>query len=528
MSQNKNSFTAIHIRAGNYDVSLPQMLEELCVQVETFDFHSLASFNPAKYSFPYLVMHCGNDEESCLDNAKKIIKRAELYSLPLIVLGFQVDEIMGVLESFFPVVSGARIPFKKSQLFESIEFVKLNYPSTANQDAVVERELAVDTDAEEEAVELDAARADLTFEIALELESLPKELFRHLSKLDLSNLTLGGREYSSKIDLNFLDLSGAIQEDGLTLSDLQAALESFPAWPRGHICRSYFITRKIASAMDIEHSHRKQLSQAAFFFASAITEQHNNLLRTNYYESNLSGVRVKIADAIARSSQLVSSKQLEPGVAETILQFAALVRGDSIDLTTNESLMASILMGAELLDRICFYAGMWNPRAAYQLMRKLKSGFLKELPAPVWSALVKFLSEAIASRQSIFVIPRDVRMNENLMQDLLAIRNTPVKPDQERIPVSELQPGMQLAQPLWTFDGKKLLSEKIVLDQDLVWRIWQLSAVRPLNSPVIVRDSRPKNSVRKTQLPDSVKPPARKNTAPGKGQTSDDDEDDLN
>ena len=38
-------------------------------------------------------------------------------------------------------------------------------------------------------------------------------------------------------------------------------------------------------------------------------------------------------------------------------------------------------------------------------------------------------------------------------------------------------------------EGKPLLEADIVFDQDLIWRLWQLASIRPLNGPLIATQS---------------------------------------
>jgi hypothetical protein len=62
--------------------------------------------------------------------------------------------------------------------------------------------------------------------------------------------------------------------------------------------------------------------------------------------------------------------------------------------------------------------------------------------------------------------------------------------DTESIPLSKLEPGMRLtSKGINTEDGKVLISESMELDQDIIWRLWQLSAIRPLQKKVIVEKS---------------------------------------
>ena len=49
-----------------------------------------------------------------------------------------------------------------------------------------------------------------------------------------------------------------------------------------------------------------------------------------------------------------------------------------------------------------------------------------------------------------------------------------------------LQPGMVLAEPILGINGRLVLRANVRLDQDLIWRLWELSAISTLTSPVKV------------------------------------------
>jgi len=55
------------------------------------------------------------------------------------------------------------------------------------------------------------------------------------------------------------------------------------------------------------------------------------------------------------------------------------------------------------------------------------------------------------------------------------------------IRLSELTPGMRLARPLATLDGKVILQADTLLDQETLFNLWQLCAVRALDARVSVQ-----------------------------------------
>ena len=66
--------------------------------------------------------------------------------------------------------------------------------------------------------------------------------------------------------------------------------------------------------------------------------------------------------------------------------------------------------------------------------------------------------------------------------------------DEEKVKISSLTDGMKLSKPLKSFDGKEILEADLTLDNDLIWRIWQLSSICPLNSPMVIKKNMKKKS----------------------------------
>lgn len=61
--------------------------------------------------------------------------------------------------------------------------------------------------------------------------------------------------------------------------------------------------------------------------------------------------------------------------------------------------------------------------------------------------------------------------------------------DSDQLHLAEMLPGMQLAHPLSTKDGRLLVEKDTILDPDIIWRIWRLASICPLNAPIIQNKS---------------------------------------
>ena len=82
-----------------------------------------------------------------------------------------------------------------------------------------------------------------------------------------------------------------------------------------------------------------------------------------------------------------------------------------------------------------------------------------------------------------------------LLKEVEDTKKYVTKDGEERIKISSLSSGMTLSRPLKSFDGREILEAELRLDDDLIWRIWQLSSICPLNSPVIIKNNKKKKNI---------------------------------
>ena len=134
---------------------------------------------------------------------------------------------------------------------------------------------------------------------------------------------------------------------------------------------------------------------------------------------------------------------------------------------------------------MCIRDRAWSPRAAHQLLRKFKATEIPEIHPMVLACLTKFLSEAVSQNRPAYLVSKKHREDPALKAE----RQQPIASNEHRVTVDQLTPGMKLSRALKSHDGKEVLASDMELDQDLIWRLWQLSAVRPLNSAVVESDS---------------------------------------
>jgi len=314
--------------------------------------------------------------------------------------------------------------------------------------------------------------------------AIPEKLFAVIGELGLFTRSIGGEHYptpSTDEDLirraNFpLKLRPTIELLGLELGSHASR----------HLYRSATMCSSVGAALKLS-SHQSGLARdAVLLMASSLTRKDRSLLRSNFLNVEAAEVRMTLASRMKDSAMKVAIEMGNPEVGQAISAAARVLSGELEGSSDEMALVGAIVVATEITDRICYQSGHWNPRAAHYLMRKCKNGEMAGIPPSVLACIIKLLSEAIAARQLSMLVNKAARSDPALKEEARRVREDPVAQNEEKISMDKLLPGMRLSRPIRTYDGRLVLAEDLILDQDLIWRLWQLSAVRPLNAPVVI------------------------------------------
>jgi hypothetical protein len=143
-------------------------------------------------------------------------------------------------------------------------------------------------------------------------------------------------------------------------------------------------------------------------------------------------------------------------------------------------------MTSDLVDRICWKNGHWDPRGVHLLMHRFSAAEVPDIHPRVLALTLKSLCEALEGMGSNFLRARAFAKEPGLeAQTQAEKKQSPLAESEHQVLLSRLLPGMKTSRPVLTFDGRTIVSKYTMLDEDLIWRLWQIAAVRPL-SPVHV------------------------------------------
>lgn len=424
---------------------------------------------------PILIVDCGRDEGRSKAYIKRLLQSQDIMSYPLVVIGAGADKFESELNKVFPVAATLNHPYEHSALFEGISFISRTFQQVKGDVA-----------------DLNQVEGQKTAPVEKQDHAkVPRLVFEQFFSLNIVERFLGGDQYIFAIQEDRFKDSSYFPDGSQAISIAIANLcEDVGKWGGPHLHRLAYLVHLVMSALSLDESLKISARQAAFFIGWGFAERAKRLMRRDYFSNTDTNYRSEIAEMIRKSAKLVDENlhlNQTRDLLETVAQLVANERGIDHDAQT---ITASAVMASDLVDRVCWQSGYWNPHAACRFLRGVKAGKLSEIHPAVLCCVVKILSEAVVSTSPRFLLDRRVSSDPLLLEKAKQLREQQPEQSEEKVPITALAPGMKLSRPLFSFDGKQVLDADLILDQDLIWRIWQLSAIRPLNAPLIVRQKR--------------------------------------
>ena len=186
-----------------------------------------------------------------------------------------------------------------------------------------------------------------------------------------------------------------------------------------------------------------------------------------------------LLEALQATGEFLSSRIEDELAARTIRAMSALLRRDHGSEFSDVIDDARCVMACEFAGRSCWRKGYWDPVGAYRVLTKLRKKEPIDFGDHVTPLLARTVGESVTHEavKTTVLLPTIRQRNE-------ATFTPPSDPDRHvrAVVISQLLPGMRLAWPLRARDGEILLDADIELDFDLIWRLWQLAALRPIES----------------------------------------------
>lgn len=463
---------------------------------------------------PIVLARCGSDERATVKSVKDLIRNKALHDYPLIIVGKNADAIEGIAENYFETVATLCTPCENSEILDCILFVNNLEKAEAVNPEGKGASLSADSTAASDSHERDrdagitavAAPAFLRERVTATQDRAVKpnhssDIFRQVEALGFDRRSFDAEDFVEIHSLDQIKERGYLPSKAQVRAYAEGLLEELNDRSTAHLCRTNFITSNIGGALALESEMLECSKAAAFLCALAVADSDNQeLLEVNYLLPDDKGNREKISEHMQTSARLVRDSLNEPLIADIIETMGQLIGKVKVDVDEELFFAASLLVASDLVERVCFKRSCWYPRGAHFIMRKARSGELLDLHPVVVGCVVRFVTEAVGSLPGVFVVPK-MKVADKMLQARAAAEATYEPGEGEKkIPITALEPGMILARSLYAYDGRLVLEAGLRLDRDLIWRIWQLAAIRLLNTPCTVANDMPVGETAETRF----------------------------
>lgn len=416
---------------------------------------------------PALIIVDATSAETEVGNRVVQLSGAEkLYDIPLLFLGRQATARTDILarqyEHFFPVDSPLRVPV----LLKQIKLICSTTDLTSVREQI-QRENLEHQKSQRTAVDPKQLSASFGGRIFAESDTLAdfddqKILPKHPKREVLENAM-----------------------DQLTKKDEQLGV---------HIRRVSFASSALANKLKFSDDRDSNVRTVSLLLNEGLYRENPALTKVDFTQLASDSERQAIAAGFRRSADFMMKELSDPLAARTTAVIADLLLGKNVNEDPRVIEEARCAFAAESMDRACWGFGKWNPQGAYRMMRGLQQDPLIASNPAMAETLVRFLGEAVDAHKddpTIFTPQKPRTLEQKKIIDLHEAQAKKEFSSSAQVSVDfpHLQPGMRLARPLLSKDGKLILPANTELDKDLVYRLLQLASIRPMNTPIVLARS---------------------------------------
>jgi len=414
-----------------------------------------------RLSNPLFFAQLAGDESTIKQRVTDIAQVKHLHPYPVIILGPQVTQFSSLLSHFFKLSLTIDTPTAPDSVLDAIKQIDtLEQPSSINNESQ-------------------------------QNQHEPNKFINFFTSIHkftaIQQQNLGGSLYILASTPENIENKSYLPTNNAVLETLKEITSIADKNDVAHIHRTAFATNNIINALDPKPEKLEEAKIAALLHAWSLVDD-SRLIRIDYSNPKMSDVRQHLSERLEKSATKIAEELKLLGAASIVSSLSRVVGNQLVDSDDENSLIASCIFAADLMDRTCWPSGSWDPGAAYRILIKCKVGTLGAIPPQIVSCILKLMLEAVEATAPQRMLPRSVSTNEELFTKAQEYIKSPLTDDEKRVLLSALAPGMKLKRPLEAFDGKILIPQDVVLDVDMIWRIWSLSAVRALNTPLIVEN----------------------------------------
>lgn len=451
----------------------------------------------ASMANPIIVAYSAGSEQETTIQANKLISTPAIAHYPLVFVGIGISRHQRMLGSAFRFATTLDHPADPSKILELInELVEFAGQNPIELGKVAHAEVGPHTQSvEASSVPLAKVSSDKPAEEApkpllqpspitqnADYHELLTSVFGTIADLTSRRVSFDGSTFVKNYDVEPQYERSCLPRNPVANREIGLFFEQAPAWTKEHVQRVAITTNKIVSALDIRSGFSEAAKIATSLYLSAAAADPR-LCRIDYLSERGGASREKLATRIDASADRVAA--LDRSAGDIVRSISKIIAGAE-GVNQEEQMLASTIVAVDLVGRLCHGTGFWSSTGAHTLIRRFRSGALTFLHPQIISCTVMMITEAANSEESVLLLPRIPSNYATLLSEIRGYKKLPVRDEEVALHITDLQPGMTVSQPVIAFDGTMILSEGVVLDHDLILRLWQMSAVKPLLTPLII------------------------------------------
>lgn len=454
---------------------LPEALQQLGHAVRiTSNSPELTEIVQESYD-SVVILHLGEDQKLALSEISSVIEQPALHDRPIVFVGKDVDGYSGVLDKYFSLSVTVGFPYTTKEVTEALRYMLRRYRPKK------------DLSSSPGAVLKPPVRGSDT-ELRYSAHTMPQLVFEQLERISSGALGMPKEDMQRKLSLEDLGTLNLLPANAALREACEESYSDKKRWGKEHLCRTTYIAERFRAVIGLPEQKGESLRAACLLYSWTFGKNLSPL-RKNYLLPPKS-TRMELASKIKDSAMRVMNQLRDHDVGNILAAVARIIEEDTTGQESEESMLAACLIAADLIDRICYVNGFWSGHGAHFLLREGKAGKLNILPPSLLACVLKFLNEAMAQLSGNIHLTKELIEDLELQKKAKENREYIPEPYEAKVEITSLEPGMRLSKPIVAYDGRKILSEEIILDEDLIWRLWQLSTVRPMNAPLVVLDEK--------------------------------------
>ena len=413
---------------------------------------------------PYIVV-AFSTRSAFGEQLDQILKTTALHKLSFVFVGQNIQEQEGRIGKAIRHSITLDVPTTSADVLGAIEYLK-NHPVGGSVAAEPKQKKIVDL-----------AR-DPKETVIL---SVPELCFSSLDKRGLRDVQMACINFLRASSIEDFMHWGVLPENPTVREVASEITSQIGKNGAGHIYRTASISNRILDVLNITGGSRESARGAALLYAWSFAD-NPRLLLVDYLVPSRANTRREVAARIERSARKISDDLGLTTEGEIVSMMAKLL-GDEYQVgEKTDDMISSAIVTTDMVNRACWQNGHWNPRAVNHLMRRFSAAEVPDIHPVILGLTLKMLSEALEGAGAHYLKAQAMRKNPTLVQVEEELKKEIHTRLERPTPLSKLKPGMQISRPLLSFDGRLILSKDTILDEDLIWRIWQLAAIRPMRS----------------------------------------------